>query len=47
MVIEQDVKFGATTIPPAVSIADSLKYLRRVVGQLEAEARVASGGPSK
>jgi inosose dehydratase len=47
MVIEQDVKFGDTTIPPAVSIADSLKYLRRVVSQLEAEARVASGGSFK
>jgi inosose dehydratase len=34
MVIEQDVKFGATTIPPAVSVAESLRYLRRVVNDL-------------
>ena len=31
-VVEQDVKFGATEIPPAESIAASLKYLRGVVG---------------
>ena len=36
MVIEQDVKFGATTIPPAVSVAESLRYLRRVVNDLTA-----------
>jgi inosose dehydratase len=35
MVVEQDVKFGATAIPPAESIAASLKYLRRVVGELD------------
>jgi inosose dehydratase len=33
-VVEQDVKFGHTTIPPAQSIAHSLKYLRRIVGEL-------------
>src|ERR1700675_2499710 len=33
-VVEQDVKFGATPIPPAQSIAASLKYLRRVVKDL-------------
>ena len=33
-VVEQDVKFGATEIPPADSIAASLKYLRGVVGAL-------------
>jgi inosose dehydratase len=33
-VIEQDVKFGATTIPPAVSVAASLRYLRRVVEEM-------------
>jgi inosose dehydratase len=33
-VVEQDVKFGHTTIPPAQSIAQSLKYLRRIVGEL-------------
>ena len=36
MVVEQDVKFGATPIPPAESIAASLKYLRGVVGELSA-----------
>ena len=34
MVVEQDVKFGATRVLPAVSIAASLKYLRGVLGQL-------------
>ena len=34
-VVEQDVKFGATPIPPAQSIAASLKYLRGVVKDLE------------
>jgi inosose dehydratase len=33
-VVEQDVKFGATVIPPAVSIAQSLRYLRGVVNQI-------------
>jgi inosose dehydratase len=33
-VVEQDVKFGTTEIPPAESIAASLKYLRGVVGAL-------------
>lgn len=33
-VVEQDVKFGATPIPPAESIAASLKYLRGVVQDL-------------
>lgn len=31
LVVEQDVKFGATVIPPAESITASLQYLRRVV----------------
>ena len=38
MVVEQDVKFGATPIPPAESIAASLKYLRAVVKDLGAAA---------
>jgi inosose dehydratase len=38
MVVEQDVKFGATVIPPAVSIAESLKYLRGVVNQMTTAA---------
>jgi inosose dehydratase len=38
MVIEQDVKFGATVIPPAESVAASLRYLRGVVHELEAAA---------
>lgn len=35
MVIEQDVKFGATVIPPAESVAASLRYLKGVVRDLE------------
>ncbi|MBI3477418.1 MAG: TIM barrel protein [Acidobacteria bacterium] len=35
-VVEQDVKFGDPTIRPAESVAESLKYLRGVVGKLEA-----------
>src|SRR5439155_14215458 len=38
MVVEQDVKFGATVIPPAVSIAQSLNHLRGVVNQMTAAA---------
>jgi inosose dehydratase len=38
MVIEQDVKFGATVIPPAESVAASLRYLRGVVHELEGAA---------
>jgi len=34
MVIEQDVKFGATVIPPAESVAASLRYLHGVVRDL-------------
>ena len=34
MVVEQDVKFGATVVPPAESIASSLQYLRGVVDDL-------------
>jgi len=34
LVVEQDVKFGATTVPPAESMAASLRYLRQVVGKL-------------
>jgi inosose dehydratase len=37
-VVEQDVKFGATPIPPAQSIAASLKYLRGVVKDLGSAA---------
>lgn len=37
-VVEQDVKFGATEIPPKDSIAASLKYLNGVVSQLESSA---------
>ena len=33
-VVEQDVKFGATPIPPAQSITASLKYLQQVVSEL-------------
>jgi inosose dehydratase len=34
MVIEQDVKFGATVIPPAESVAASLRYLQGIVGDM-------------
>jgi inosose dehydratase len=34
MVIEQDVKFGATVIPPGESVAKSLRYLQGVVREL-------------
>ena len=34
LVVEQDVKYGATPVPPAESMAQSLKYLRSVVQQL-------------
>ena len=37
--VEQDVKFGATAIPPKDSIAASLKYLEGVVSQLGAAAK--------
>jgi inosose dehydratase len=37
-VVEQDVKFGATPIPPAHSVAASLRYLRGVVNDLGAAA---------
>jgi inosose dehydratase len=36
MVVEQDVKFGATTLPPVESITASLSYLRNVIAQLDA-----------
>jgi inosose dehydratase len=38
-VVEQDVKFGDPTIRPAESVAESLRYLRGVVGKLEAVSR--------
>ncbi len=38
-VVEQDVKFGDSTICPAESVADSLKYLQKVVSNLDAVAR--------
>jgi inosose dehydratase len=34
-VVEQDVKFGDTSMPPAESVAASLKYLRGVVSNLK------------
>ncbi|MGH9350870.1 MAG: TIM barrel protein [Terriglobia bacterium] len=34
MVVEQDVKFGETPVPPAQSMAASLEYLHGVVSQL-------------
>jgi inosose dehydratase len=37
-VVEQDVTFGATPVPPAQNIAASLKYLREVVKNLDVTA---------
>lgn len=37
-VIEQDVKFGATEIPPKVSVASSLRYLEGVMEKLSLSA---------
>jgi inosose dehydratase len=34
MVVEQDVKFGATKVPPVESVAASLRYLEGVAGKL-------------
>ena len=36
LVVEQDVKFGATVIPPVESVAASLRYLQQVVAALPA-----------
>ncbi|MGA9530229.1 MAG: TIM barrel protein, partial [Terriglobales bacterium] len=35
MVIEQDVKFGATIIPPVESVAASLRYLKGIVAEMD------------
>ena len=35
MVIEHDVKFGATVIPPAESVAASLRYLQGIVAEMD------------
>ena len=40
-VVEQDVKFGDTTVRPAESVTASLKYLRSVVGTLDSEKATA------
>ena len=40
-VVEQDVKFGDTTIRPAESVTASLKYLHSVVSTLDAEKATA------
>ncbi len=37
-VIEQDVKFGATEIPPKVSVAESMKYLNTVIDNMAKSA---------
>ena len=36
-VVEQDVKFGDTTVPPAENVAASLKFLRGIVGRLDVD----------
>lgn len=35
MVVEQDVKFGAASVPPVESVTASLNYLRTVVAELD------------
>ncbi len=40
-VVEQDVKFGDTTVRPAESVSASLKYLQRVVSTLDTEKATA------
>jgi len=34
LVVEQDVKFGATVVPPGTSMSESLKYLQQIVREL-------------
>jgi inosose dehydratase len=41
MVVEQDVKFGATLIPPVESVAASLRYLTGIVHDLEATSGIS------
>jgi inosose dehydratase len=38
-VVEQDVKFGATEIPPKVSVAESRKYLNSVIDKMAQGAK--------
>ena len=38
-VVEQDVKFGATEIPPKASVASSMKYLNGVIDSLATAAK--------
>ncbi len=45
LVVEQDVKFGATVIPPVESIAASLRYLTGVVDNLQPSERAGAGSP--
>jgi hypothetical protein len=37
-VVEQDVKFGATEIPPKDSVAASMKYLNGVIDAMDKSA---------
>jgi inosose dehydratase len=41
-VVEQDIKFGATTVEPAASMAASVRYLRAVLDTLAADASVTT-----
>jgi inosose dehydratase len=43
LVVEQDVTFGATAIPPVESIAASLRYLSSVVDNLQLSESVRAG----
>ena len=40
--IEQDVKFGHTEIPPKDSVAASLRYLEAVMSQLSVAAKASA-----
>jgi inosose dehydratase len=40
MVVEQDVTYGATVVPPAESVAASLKYLQQVSSAFEGSKAV-------
>jgi inosose dehydratase len=41
-VVEQDIKFGATTVQPAASMAASVRYLRGVLDRLAGDASVTT-----
>lgn len=42
MVVEQDVIYGKTIVPPAESMRSSLSYLKNVLSNLESDQRIAA-----